>query len=95
VAEEFLASNPDSEDFRRVAALGRLRAGKARDGLEIWPGDGGENRWRALHVALLRASGQSRAASEAEREVEVQSLAPEEKELMSGKAEEGQAAKNP
>jgi hypothetical protein len=95
VAEEFLAADPNSEDLRRVAALGRLRAGKARDGLDIWPGDGGENRWRALHVALLRASGQSRAASEAEREVEVQSLAPEEKDLMSGKAEKGQAAKNP
>jgi predicted negative regulator of RcsB-dependent stress response len=85
LAEEFLAANPDSPDLRRVAALGRLRTGKAADGLAIWPGDGDENRWRALHVALLRESGREKAATAEAKTVEENKLGPEEKELFSGR----------
>ncbi|MFM8458939.1 MAG: hypothetical protein ACKOB0_08350 [Chthoniobacterales bacterium] len=87
-AEKFLAADPESADLRRVAALGRLRTGKAADGLNIWPGDGDENRWRALHVALLRASGQTKAAERAAEDVGTESLSPEDKDLLSGKAGE-------
>lgn len=84
VAEECFAANPDSPDLRRVAALARLRAGKASEGLAIWPGDGNENRWRVLHVALLRESGQSKAAAAAAAEIDAENLGPEDKELLSG-----------
>jgi len=87
-AEKFLAADPESADLRRVAALGRLRTGKAADGLKIWPGDGDENRWRALHVALLRASGQTKAAERAAEDVGTESLSPEDKDLLSGKSGE-------
>ncbi|MFM7374720.1 MAG: hypothetical protein ACKO39_06175, partial [Chthoniobacterales bacterium] len=83
-AEKFLAADPESADLRRVAALGRLRAGKAADGLKIWPGDADENRWRALHVALLRASGQTKAAEKAAQDVNAEALSPEDKDLLSG-----------
>jgi ABC-type Fe2+-enterobactin transport system substrate-binding protein len=87
-AEKFLAADPESADLRRVAALGRLRSGKAADGLEIWPGDADENRWQALHVALLRASGQTKAAERAAQDVDADLLSPEEKDLLSGKTDE-------
>ncbi|MFM8656986.1 MAG: hypothetical protein ACKOD5_07635 [Chthoniobacterales bacterium] len=87
-AEKFLAADPESADLRRVAALGRLRTGKPADGLNIWPGDGDENRWRALHVALLRASGQTKAAERAAEDVGTESLSPEENALLSGKSGE-------
>jgi len=92
-AEEFLAGDPESVDLRRVAALARLRAGKAKDGLAIWPGDNDENRWRALHAALLRANGQTKAAEAALEEVETESLGPEEKDLLSGAADTATASK--
>ncbi len=82
LAEEFLSGDPESPDLRRVAALGRLRSGKATEGLAIWPGDGEENRWRALHVALLRESGQTEAAEAAAKAVEREKLGPEEKEFL-------------
>jgi len=85
-AEKFLAADPESADLRRVAALGRLRTGKAADGLKIWPGDADENRWRALHVALLRESGQTKAADRAAEDVDAESLGPEDKALLSGKS---------
>lgn len=84
IAEDCLAANPDSTDLRRVAALARLRTGKASEGLAIWPGDGDENRWRALHVALLRESGQSKAATAAAAEIDTDALGPEEKEWLAG-----------
>jgi hypothetical protein len=87
VAEEFLAADPSSADIRRVAALGRLRTGKADQALEIWPGDGDENRWRAIHVALLRESGKKKEAASAAGQVNRETLGPEEKALMSGTAE--------
>jgi hypothetical protein len=92
VAEEFLAADPASADIRRVAALGRLRTGKAGQALEIWPGDGEENRWRAIHVALLRESGKTKEAGAAAGQVNRETLGPEEKALMSGTTE---SANNP
>jgi len=83
-AEEFLRASPDSPDLRRVAALARLRTGKPADGLAIWPGDGDENRWRALHVALLRASDRTKDAEAAAREIDASALGPDDKDLMSG-----------
>ncbi|MFM8885168.1 MAG: hypothetical protein ACKOKC_01955, partial [Chthoniobacterales bacterium] len=83
-AEKFLAADPASADLRRVAALGRLRSGKGAEALEIWPGDADENRWRALHVALLRASGQTKAAEKAAQDVNAEALSPEDKDLLSG-----------
>jgi len=87
-AEKYLAATPESADLRRVAALGRLRTGKPDEGLAIWPGDGEEQRWRALHVALLRATGQTKAADRAAKEVDTQSLSPEDKDLLSGKSDD-------
>lgn len=87
-AEKFLAADPESADLRRVAALGRLRTGKAANGLKIWPGDADENRWRALHVALLRESGQTKAAERAAQDIDANSLSPEDKDLLSGKSGE-------
>lgn len=81
LAEKFLAENPGSSDLRRVAALGRLRSGKADQGLAIWPDDGGENRWRAIHVALLRAAGQVEAAKNEAKALDLSALGPEEKDL--------------
>lgn len=84
VAEQFLSGNPDSTDFRRVAALARLRTGKPAEALAIWPGDNDENRWRALHVAMLREAGQNKAAERAASSVDADSLGPEEKQLLIG-----------
>jgi len=84
VAEEFFRGDPESTDLRRVAALARLRTGKAADGLAIWPGDGDEDRWRALHVALLRASGRAKDAEAAAGEIDETKLGPEDKDLLSG-----------
>ena len=87
-AEKFLAADPESADLRRVAALGRLRTGKAAEGLAIWPGDGDENRWRALHTALLRASGQTKAAERAAQDMDIETLSTEDKALLSGESGE-------
>lgn len=82
MAEEMLAAEPESVDVRRVVALARLRDGRGSDGLAIWPGDNGEDRWRALHVALLRAGGQAQLADEAARGVDLQRLSIEERDLL-------------
>lgn len=82
-AEQLLTADKESADLRRVAALGRLRSGQAADGLAIWPGDGGENRWRALHIALLREAGKSSEAATELEELDQNSLGPEEKDLLS------------
>ncbi|MBJ7259058.1 MAG: hypothetical protein JHD33_05905 [Chthoniobacterales bacterium] len=87
LAEEFLAANPESPDIRRVAALARLRTGKAGKGLEIWPADGEENRWRAVHVALLREAGKKKEAGIAAEQVDSAALGPEEKDLLSGRGD--------
>lgn len=81
LAEKFLAESPESPDLRRVAALARLRTGRADQGLAIWPDDGGENRWRAVHVALLRAAGQAKAAKIEAEAIDLSTLGPEEKDL--------------
>lgn len=94
LAEEFLAGNPESPDLQRVAALARLRTGAPDRGLSIWPGDGQENRWRALHVALLQASGQTRAAKSAAEEIDEDALGPEEKDLLSGQTEDAPDAED-
>lgn len=82
MAEEMLAAEPESVDVRRVVALARLRTGRGSEGLAIWPGDNGEDRWRALHVALLRSAGQEVAAEEAARSVDLQRLSIEERDLL-------------
>ncbi len=84
VAEEMLAADPESVDIRRVAALARLRTGKAAAGLAIWPDDNEENRWRALHIALLRAAGQTDAADKIARAIDPRTLTPEEQALLKG-----------
>lgn len=85
LAEEFLAADPASVDIRRVTALARLRAGRADSALAIWPGDADENRWRALHAALLRESGRAKDAEAAAAQVDRELLGPEEKDLLSGR----------
>jgi hypothetical protein len=81
-AEEFLAADPESADVRRVAALGRLRTGRAAEGLDILPEDNGEPRWRVLHAALLRAAGQPAEAEKITAGVNLESLTPEEREML-------------
>ncbi len=83
--EEMLAADPESADIRRTAALARLRSGNASDGLRIWPGDNGEDRWQALHAALLRAAGQNDAAEKAARRINPENLTPEERALIKDK----------
>lgn len=95
LAEKFLAANPDSPDMRRVAALGRLRSGRAAEGLAIWPGDNDENRWRALHVALLREAGKPQEAKIAAESIHLDALGPEERDLVwerEGAADEKKSA---
>lgn len=82
VVEEMLAADPESADIRRTAALARLRTGNASGGLKIWPGDNGEDRWQALHVALLRTTGQDDAAEKAARRIDTGKLTPEERGLL-------------
>ena len=83
-AEEILQAQPDSADVRRVAALARLRTGQAAKGLEIWPGDNDEPRWRALHTALLRAAGETNQAKAAAKDIDRESLNPDEQEFLRG-----------
>ncbi|MEY3481229.1 MAG: hypothetical protein RIQ71_2004, partial [Verrucomicrobiota bacterium] len=87
IAEEFLSADPASEDVRRVAALGRMRRGQAGKALEIWPGDAGENRWKAVHVALLREAGKKKDAEIAAKEVDQESLGPEERDFLFGRSD--------
>jgi hypothetical protein len=84
-AEEFLAADPESVDIRRVAALGRLRTGKAKEGLDILPDDNGEPRWQTLHAALLRAAGQTAGAEQLAAKIDASTLTPEEKALLEKK----------
>lgn len=84
-AEKFLAAQPDSADLQRVAAMARLRTGRAAEALAIWPGDAGETRWRVLHAALLRATGSFSAADKIAAEFDIDTLSPEEQELLAGK----------
>lgn len=81
-AEEFLAADPGSPDVRRVAALGRLRTGRAEEGLAIQPDDNGEPRWRALHAALLRATGREDAAEKILEDIDLEKLTPEERTML-------------
>jgi hypothetical protein len=84
-AEEFLAADPESVDIRRVAALGRLRTGQAKEGLVILPDDNGEPRWQTLHTALLRAAGQTATADELAAKIDASTLTPEEKAMLEKK----------
>lgn len=81
-AEEFLAADPESADIRRVAALARLRTGKAAQGLSILPDDNGEPRWQTLHAALLRAAGRKSDADKLAAKVDATVLTPEEKAML-------------
>jgi len=77
-------SHHTSRNARRLAALAFLREGKAAKGLDIFPGDSGEDRWRALHAALLQAAGRSAEASEAARAINRENLEEGEKDLLRG-----------
>jgi len=77
-------SQHTSRNARRLAALAFLREGKAAKGLDIFPGDSGEDRWRALHAALLQAAGRSAEASEAARAINRENLEEGEKDLLRG-----------
>jgi hypothetical protein len=90
VAEKFLAAQPDSPDLQRVAALARLRNARAGDGLAIWPGDGDENRWRVLHSALLRATGNTSDADKIAAQLGREALSPHEREMLAGKEPAGE-----
>jgi hypothetical protein len=80
-----LAANPESEDIRRVVALGRLRTGRAADGLKIWPEDNtGERRWLVLEAALRRASGDAESAASLTRGIKPEDLRPEEQKMLRG-----------
>jgi len=81
-AEEFLAADPESADIRRVAALARLRTGKAAQGLSILPDDNGEARWQTLHAALLRAAGRKNEAEQLAAKVDASELTPEERTML-------------
>lgn len=81
-AEELLAAEPQSVDVRRVVALARLRTDRGNEGLAIWPGDDTEDRWRALHVALLRSASQDEQADELAKSVDMQKLSIEERDLL-------------
>jgi len=77
-------SQHTSRNARRLAALAFLREGKAAKGLDIFPGDSGEDRWRALHAALLQAAGRSAEASEAARAINRENLEEGEKDFLRG-----------
>jgi len=86
VAHQLLQSEPGSRNARRIAALAFLRAGEADKGLEVFPGDDGEDRWRALHAALLSAAGRSAESKEVARAINLENLDEGEKELLRGLA---------
>jgi hypothetical protein len=79
-----LESDHTSHNARRIAALAFLREGQAAKGLDVFPGDSGEDRWRALHAALLQAAGRSAEASEAARAINRENLEEGEKDLLRG-----------
>jgi hypothetical protein len=79
-----LKSNNTSHNARRIAALAFLREGLAAKGLDVFPGHSGEDRWRALHAALLQAAGRSAEASEAARAINRENLEEGEKDLLRG-----------
>jgi hypothetical protein len=79
-----LKSNNTSHNARRIAALAFLREGLAAKGLDVFPGDSGEDRWRALHAALLQAAGRSAEATEAARAINRANLEAGEKDLLRG-----------
>ena len=79
-----LKSNNTSHNARRIAALAFLREGLAAKGLDVFPGDSGEDRWRALHAALLQAAGRSAEATEAARAINRENLEAGEKDLLRG-----------
>jgi len=81
-AEEFLAADPKSVDIRRVAALARLRTGKAANGLSILPDDNGDPRWQTLRAALLRAAGRKSEADRVAAKVDPTTLTPEERTML-------------
>jgi hypothetical protein len=68
-AREFLESDPASDNNRGVAALACLREGQAVKGLELIPSSSTEDRWRAIHAALLQAAGRHGEATMAAREI--------------------------
>jgi len=79
-----LESDNTSHNARRIAALAFLREGLAAKGLDVFPGDSGEDRWRALHAALLQAAGRSAEATEAARAINRENLEEGEKDLLRG-----------
>lgn len=79
-----IESHHTSHTARRLAALAFLREGQAAKGLDVFPGDSGEDRWRALHAALLQAAGRSAEASEAARAINRENLEEGEKGLLRG-----------
>lgn len=80
-ARDLIETAP-SDNVRRVAALAYLREGQAAKGLDVFPGDNGEDRWRAVHAALLHAAGQSAEAVEVARAINRDKLDAGEIDLL-------------
>ena len=84
LARRLLEADPTSPNVRRIAAFALLREGQASEGLEIFPDDNREDRWRVVYSALLSAAGRQDDATEAARAINKDNLDEGEKDFLRG-----------
>lgn len=88
IAEKLLTAQPNSLARISIAALGRLRNGDLKGARSLYETnkiDWGTSpaSWKAVRFAVLRASGEAAAADQLAGSLVVESLNPQEKELLS------------
>ena len=87
-AEKLLNYQPDSLARISVAALGRLKNGDPSGAVVLYEGKQinwatAPDRWKAIYVAVLRASGENEAADRLSSSINPSALNPQETTLLS------------
>lgn len=89
-SKKLLASQPDSLARISTVGLGYLRNGNPKAAFDLYQGKqidwaGAPEPWKAVRIAVLRASGETVAADTLSASVAPDRLRPEERELLGGR----------
>ena len=91
ISKKLLASQPDSLARISAVGLGYLRNGNPKAAFDLYQGKqiewaGAPEPWKAVRIAVLRASGETVAADTLSASVAPDRLRPEERKLLGGQS---------
>lgn len=91
ISKKLLASQPDSLARISAVGLGYLRNGNPKAAFDLYQGKqiewpGAPEPWKAVRIAVLRASGETAAADTLSASVTPDRLRPEERKLLGGQS---------